>query len=457
MLDMLFNPKSIAVVGASPKPKTVGNGLIRSLLKGGVFSSKTNKPFKGKIYAINPNVKKVFSLSCYASLLNVKGSIDLVIIAVPAKIVPLIMEDCVKKKVKGVIIVAAGFSELGEQGKKVEEEVLHLAKKGKIRVLGPNCLGIMRPSSNLNATFGPCMAPEGNVAFFSQSGALIDSLIDWSLDKQYGFSALVSLGNQADLEISDFLEWAAKDKQTRSIALYIEGVKNGQRFLKTASKVSKKKPIVALKAGRSTTGMTAVSSHTGSLAGSFEVYQAAFRKAGVHSADTWEDLFNAAETLAWSKRTKKGIVIITNGGGAGVLCADHCEALGIPLVPLNAATVKSLDASKKMHPAYSRRNPLDLVGDALHDRYEAALNAVLKQSDVGGVIVIQTLQTMTEGVANAKAILAAKKRFGKPIIAYIMGGKFSHPAVGLLLKAEVPVFDSPDQCARAMRFLVDDD
>ena len=457
MLEMFFDPKSVAVIGASRDPKSAGYGILKSLLKGGVFESETNIPFKGKVYAINPKAKKLLGIKCYASILEIKNKIDLAVIVVPAKIVPAVMKDCAKKKVKGAIIISAGFGEIGETGKKLEEEVLGIAKKAGIRIVGPNCLGLMRPTNSLNATFGPCMAPKGNVAFFSQSGALVDSVIDWSLERNYGFSVVVSMGNSADLSVSDFLLWAESDKNTKAIALYLEGLKDGKLFMKVAKQVGIKKPIVVLKAVRSATGMSAVSSHTGSLAGSYEIYLAAFKQCGIHVANDVDDLFEMAEALADQPPCKEnGIAIITNGGGAGVLCADHCEKLGLKLTKLSDATVKKLDLSGKMHPAYSRKNPLDLVGDALHERYVSALDAVMKQSDVHGVIVIQTLQTMTEPILDAKAVIAARKKYpSKPIVTSYMGGKFSRASVELLEANHVPDFNVPYKSARAMNALVE--
>ncbi len=457
MFDMFFSPRSVAVIGASRRKNSAGHGVLKSLVKGGVFKSKTNRPFKGKIYAINPNADKVLGKKCYGSVKEIKGKIDLAVIAVPAKIVPQIMEECAEKKVKGVIIISAGFGEIGGQGQELEKKVLEIGKKAKIRIIGPNCLGIMRPSANLNATFGPCMAPQGNVAFFSQSGALIDSVIDWSLEKEYGFSVVVSLGNKIDVDVSDFLEWALKDRQTESVAIYLEGLKDGKRFMKVAKKVSKKKPIVILKAGRSETGMHAVSSHTGSLAGSYEVYKAAFKQSGVQVADNVDDLFEMAEALADQPPSEKnGIGIITNGGGAGVLCADHCERLGIKLPMLSKKTLDILDKSKKMHPAYSRGNPLDLVGDALHDRYRVAIDTLMQQKDIHGLIIIQTLQTMTQPMLDAKVVLRARKKYpDKPIITSYMGGKFSKKAVEYLELHNVPDFNVPYKAARAMKALID--
>ncbi len=457
MLEQFFEPKAVAVIGASRKTDSAGYGVLKSLLMGGVFESDTNRPFKGKVFAINPNAEDILGQKCLKSVLDVPGIIDLAVIVVNSQIVPSVMKECAAKKVKGVIIISAGFGEIGIEGKKREEEILEIAAKAKIRIIGPNCLGIMRPSFNLNASFGPCMPKDGNVAFFSQSGALIDSVIDWSLEKNYGFSAVASLGNSIDVRTTDFLMWAENDKNTKAIALYMEGLKDGQRFMKVAKEVSKKKPIVILKSGRTQTGMKAVGSHTGNLAGSYDIYKAAFRQCGLHIAEDMDELFEMAQTLAYQPACKdNGIVIITNGGGAGVLCADHCEGMGVKLTELSKETVAVLDKSGKMHPAYSRRNPLDLVGDALHERYSIAIDTVLKQKDVNGIIVIQTLQTMTEPMLDAKAVLDAMKKYpNKPIITSYMGGKFSRKSVELLEANHVPDFNNPYKSAIAMKALIE--
>ncbi len=456
MLEMFFNPESVAVIGASRKPNSAGYGVLKSLLKGGVFRSKTNKSFKGRIYAVNPNADKIMGKRCYKSVSDISAKIDLAVIAVNSRIVPGVIKECTQKKIKGAIIISAGFGELGEEGKKEERKLLEIAKKANLRIIGPNCLGLMRPSTNLNASFGPCMPLCEDVAFFSQSGALIDSVIDWSLDKNYGFSAVVSLGNSADVGISELLLWAKDDKQTKAIALYLEGLKQGTRFMKVAKEVGKKKPIIVLKAGRTETGMKAVGSHTGSLAGSYDIYKAAFKQCGVHIAEDMDELFEMSAALAKQPPCKNNIAIITNGGGAGVLCADHCESVGINLAELSKETLSKLDKSGKMHPAYSRRNPLDLVGDALHERYVVAIDTILQQKDIYGLIVIQTLQTMTEPMLDAKAVIDARKKYpDKPIITSYMGGKFSRKSIDLLETNNVPDFNNPYKSAVAMKALIE--
>ena len=253
-------------------------------------------------------------------------------------------------------------------------QIAELAKKAKIPLLGPNCLGVIRPSSKMNASFAPSTPPQGNIAFISQSGALADSIIDWAIEARYGFSAVVSIGNRADLDIVDFLEYFAEDEQTKAITIYMEGIDDGEKFMEVAKKVSKKKPIIALKAGRTDYGKDAVSTHTGSLAGSYKIYEAAFKQAGVIVADTVEEMFDLAKVLAYQPVCNgNNVAIISNAGGPAVLCADYCGLFGINLPELKKSTINKLDKTGLMHNAYSKRNPLDIVGDALPERYEADL------------------------------------------------------------------------------------
>ncbi len=456
-LDKLFSPNSIAVVGASRDEKSVGYGIAKNLIEGCVFKCRYCMPFKGKIYLVNPKAGMILAKKCYHDISSIKEQIDLVIIAVPAAIVETIVRECAKLKVGGIIIISAGFAEIGEEGKNLQERIVSIASKSGIPIVGPNCLGIIRPSAGMNASFAPSVPPRGDVAFISQSGALADSIIDWAIESVYGFSAIISIGNQADLDISDFIEWLGEDKETKAIALYIEGIKDGRRFMEVTSRISRKKPIIVLKAGRTEKGQKAISSHTGSIAGSYKIYETAFSQSGVEIADNVEELFDLAKALANQPPCKKNsVAIVTNAGGPGVLCADFCESMGVNLAELKDSTIRKLDKSGKMHPAYSRHNPLDIVGDALPERYEAAINILLSEDYISGLIVIQTLQTMTDPVEDAKIIIRAKKRFkDKPIICTYMGGMFSREGWELLEKNGIPDYNDPKKAARAMKALID--
>jgi len=456
-LDAIFNPKSIAVIGASRDINSVGYGILKNIVRGCVFESEHCRPFKGRVYAVNPNATEILKIASYPKITDITDDVDLAVIAVPAKIVPAVMKDCVNKGVKAIIVISAGFAELGKEGKKLQDDIKEIAEKAKIPLMGPNCLGIIRPSASINASFAPSTPPEGNIAFISQSGAIADSIIDWAIEHMFGFSTVVSYGNKAMLDATDFLEWLAKDEETKAIAIYMEGIDDGKRFMEVAEKVSKIKPIVVLKAGRTEKGTKAISSHTGSLAGSYEVYKAAFKQTNVILADTIEDLFDISKALANQPACKDGnIAIVTNGGGCGVLAADYCAELGLNVVELKKSTISKLDKTGKMHPAYSRSNPLDIVGDALPDRYYAAIDTLLNENYISGLIVIQTLQTMTNPEEDANDIIELSKKYpGKPIICAYMGGRFSKRGRYILESKGIPDFNDIKKAAKAMWALVE--
>jgi len=455
--EKLFNPSSIAVIGASRDQKSVGYGILKSLVRGCVLSSDYCKSFKGKVYPVNPKADYILGLKCFNELKEISDDIDLAVIAVPAKIVPMILKECGKKKIPFAIVISAGFAEVGQEGKKLQDEIVKIAHSNNIRIVGPNCLGIIRPHSNLNASFAPTMPPEGGVGFISQSGALADSIIDWAVEQRYGLSTLVSYGNMADLDVHDFINYLAEDPETKAIAIYLEGLKDGTKFIEVCKKVSKIKPIIVLKAGKTEYGSKAISSHTGSLAGSYQIYQAAFKQAGIIEAETVEELFDLAKALAYQPPCKENsIAIVTNGGGCGVLCADSCFDLGVKLAELKKSTINTLDKSGKMHPAYSKRNPLDIIGDALPERYETAINTLLEEDYIQGLIVIQTLQTMTDPKEDALKVIEAKKKFpNKPILCTYMGGLYSKQGGRLLEANGIPDFNDIRKAARAMKALIE--
>jgi acetyltransferase len=451
----LTNPKSVAVIGASSDPNKVGYGIIKSLLEGCVFKSYNCSAFAGKVFPVNHHQQEVLGRASYAKITDIPDEVDLAVIAVPAIAVPQVMRECVQKKVKAAVVISAGFAETGPDGKKLQDEIIKIAKEGGIRVLGPNVLGILRPHISLNASFALSMPEAGEIAFISQSGALADSVVDWALEARYAFSLLVSLGNSADLDVSDFLEFCLEDTETKAIAMYLEGIHDGKNFLRVAREVSKKKPIILIKGGRSARGEKAIASHTGSLAGSYAVVQAVMKQAGVFMAESVEDLFDLAKALSEQPRTKgKNIAIITNGGGVGVITADYFEEHGLNVVDIKPETLSKLDASGKMHPAYSRGNPLDLVGDALPERYEAALNTLLSENYIDGAIVIQTLQTMTRSKEDAEVVVRAHRKFpNKPIVAVFMGGKYSAEGVSVLRQNNIPDYNDPLKAVKVMKVL----
>lgn len=451
MLEQLFNPKSIAIIGASRKKGSVGNDLIVNLKTGGVYHSEFSKPYNKKIFLVNPNAKKILNLKCYARVTDIKEKIDLAIISTQPEIVLKVMSDIAKKKIPYIIIISAGFAESSKKGLELQKQILKTAKKHNIRIVGPNCLGILNTKNHLNASFAPSTPPKGEVSFISQSGALADSIIDWAIENRYGFSKIISLGNQCDLDISDFLKYLSDDKDTKVITIYMESLINGRKFIKTASKI--KKPIIVIKAGRTAQAKKAISSHTGNLTSDYEIYSAAFHKAGVYQVDSIEELFDVAKTLSEQPKSKNSVAIVTNGGGAGVLMTDYLTGLGIKLAKLMPKTLRKLDPY--MHPAYSKSNPLDLVGDATPKRYQIAINTLLSQKNINALVVIQTLQTMTDTLKDAKIVIQARKKFPKkPIICVYMGGKFSKKGVDLLNKHKIPDFNDPKKAALALNALI---
>ncbi|MEA3560241.1 MAG: CoA-binding protein, partial [Candidatus Omnitrophota bacterium] len=455
-LNFFFQPRSVAVIGASHNPEKVGYGVLKNLLSGGIFSLSHLKGFQGKIFAVNPKIDNILGLKCYFRVSDIPQKVDLAIICVPAKLVPEILKDCAVKGVKGVTVISAGFAELGKEGRVLQEKFLKIARQANIKIIGPNCLGTIYTPNNLNASFGPFLPLKGRIAFISQSGALVDSIIDWSVKEKYGFSAVISYGNKSDLDAPDFIAWAGRDSGTRAITLYIEGFNNGRYFFEVAKKVSAIKPIISLKAGRSAAGSRAVNSHTGSLAGSYQVYKGVYKQAGVIMADNLAQMFDMAEALAYQPPAKGNrVIIVTNGGGNGVMCADYCDELGIKLPRLSRAIIRKLDKSGKMHPAWSRSNPLDIIGDANSQRYQIALDAVLGSSDYDGVIVIQTLQSMTNPIENAEVVVRMQKKYKKPIIAAFIGGVFTAPGARLLEEHGIPNYNDLDRAAKAMWALIE--
>jgi len=436
-LEAFFNPKSIAVIGASREPRKVGHRILRNILDYG---------FKGEIYPVNPNAEEVLGCRCYKSILDIPSEVDLSIIAVPAKIVPSVAEQCGVKGVKGIVVISAGFSETGREGARLEKELLGICRKYGMRMQGPNCLGIINTASRLNASFAATNPPRGKIAFVSQSGALGSTILNWAIQNNIGFSSFISLGNETDLNAADFLEALSEDEETKVIGLYIEGVKNGRRFIEVSEKLTRKKPVIALKAGTTDVGMRAVSSHTGALAGSDAAFSAAFKKAGILRADTLEELFNLVLSFEKQPLPKgKRVLIVTNGGGPGVLAADACEKKGLDLPSLEHSIREQL--RRKLPPHASVNNPVDVLGDADEERYRIALDAGLKSSRVDGIIVILTPQAMTPIEKIAQVLAEIKETSKKPIIAAFMGIPNDSPAIKTIREKGIPNYEYPETAA----------
>ncbi|MEM0313316.1 MAG: acetate--CoA ligase family protein [Candidatus Bathyarchaeia archaeon] len=444
-LNVFFNPKSIAVIGASREPGKVGYNVLRNLIEGG---------FPGELYPINPSAEEILGLKCYRNIRDVPANVDLAVITVPARIVPPVVEDCGLKGVKGIIVITAGFGETGTEGMKLEKEIVSLCRKYGMRMQGPNCLGLISVQGKVNATFAPIMPPQGNIAFISQSGAIGSAILNWAVRNEIGFTKFISLGNEADLAAADFIEALGEDLKTKVIALYIEGVKSGERFIDVAKRVAKRKPIIAIKAGTTEAGVRAVSSHTGSLAGSDVAYSAAFKKAGIIRVETLEELFNFVLAFGSQPIPKgKRLLIVTNGGGPGILATDACEKLGLELPLLEPELIEHLRGH--MPPHASLNNPIDVLGDADENRYKIAVETGIKSGNVDGVIVILTPQAMTPCENVAAALVEVRKKMEKTLLASFMGLEENSPAIKMLKRNVIPNYAFPETAARVFRAMYD--
>ncbi|GAB4555130.1 MAG: acetate--CoA ligase [Anaerolineae bacterium] len=452
MLETFFSPKSVAVVGASTDRKKLGYIVLNNAVQAG---------YKGNLYPINPKADQILGYKAYPSLADLPETPDLAVIVIPYPGVPAIMEECGKKGIPAAVVISAGFREAGYEGMQREVEMLDIAKRYNIRVIGPNCLGIIDCFTPLNVTFAAGTPPNGPIAFMSQSGALGTAILDWAMaGKQIGFSKFVSLGNKADISEIELMQAWADDPNTRVILAYSEGLPNGAEFMRVAREVSRKKPIVMVKSGTTTAGSRAVSSHTGSLAGSEQAYNAAFRQSGVLRAESLQDLFDYALGLAYQPLLGGDqIAIVTNAGGPGILCTDALERANLQLARFEPETTQKL--LEFLPDAASAANPVDVLGDALADRYVYALEHVANDPNVDGIIVIVTPQAMTEIEATARAIGECSRRLqasgkNKPVIGCMMG-EFKVAAAIELLAAEynVPNYPFPERAARAFAAMRD--
>ncbi|MFP2927103.1 bifunctional acetate--CoA ligase family protein/GNAT family N-acetyltransferase [Pyxidicoccus sp. 3LG] len=442
-LDILFAPRSVAVVGASERPGSVGRTVLWNLI---------SNPFGGTVYPVNPQRPNVLGIKAWPSLRALPEPVDLAVIVTPASAVPGVIRECAELGVRGAIIISAGFRETGEEGARLEREILEVAQAARMRLIGPNCLGVMRPPSGFNATFAGAMARPGNVAFVSQSGALLTSILDWSLREAVGFSAIVSVGSMLDVGWGDLIDFLADDPMTRSILLYMESIGDARAFLSAAREVALTKPIIVIKAGRTVQAAQAAASHTGTLTGSDEVLSAAFRRTGVLRVDSISDLFYMAETLAKQPRPAgRRLTILTNAGGPGVLATDALVAGGGELAVLGEDTRKALDGL--LPPQWSHGNPVDILGDADPERYAKALEVAGKDPNSDGLLVILTPQDMTRPTQTADRLKPYAKLHGKPVLASWMGGSEVVAGERLLNDAGIPTFGYPDTAARIFNYM----
>jgi acetyltransferase len=442
-LDCIFSPKAVALIGATESPRTVGRTVLENLRRDG---------FPGALYPVNPKRDNVLGVKAYPSILAVPDKVDLAVIVTPPPSVPGIIRECVQAGVPGAVIISAGFKETGAAGLELERQVLVEARRGKMRVVGPNCLGVMVPGGKLNATFAAGIARQGTVGFISQSGALCTAVLDWSLKENVGFSAFVSIGSMIDVGWGDLIFHLGDDPGTRSIVIYMETIGDARAFLSAAREVALTKPIIVIKPGRSSAAAKAAASHTGSLTGSDEVLQAAFQRAGVLRVENISELFDMAEVLAKQPRPRgPHLTIVTNAGGPAVLATDMLITAGGQLAELTPETMTAFN--QILHPAWSHNNPVDIIGDAGPELYAKAVDIAAKDPNTDGLLVILTPQAMTDATATAEQLKPYARLEGKPILASWMGADAVVAGEDILNAANVPTFKYPDRAARAFCYM----
>jgi acetyltransferase len=442
-LDVFFSPGNVAVIGATETPASAGRTVLWNLI---------NSPFGGTVFPVNPKRPSVLGIRAYPNISAVPDKVDLAVVVTPAKTVPGVIHECVDAGIKAAIVISAGFKEIGKAGAELEQQVLREARRGQMRIIGPNCLGVMSPVTGLNATFATAIARPGNVALVSQSGALCTAILDWSLREQVGFSAFLSIGSMLDVGWGDLIEYLGDDPRTRSIIIYMESIGDARSFISAAREVALSKPIIVIKAGRSAAAAKAAASHTGSLAGSDEVLEAAFRRCGVLRVNNISDLFYMSEVLARQPRPAgPRLTILTNAGGPGVLATDSLMALDGKLAEISLETTAALN--EFLPAAWSHGNPIDILGDADPERYSKAVAVAAKDPGTDGLLVILTPQGMTDPTQIAEKLRPYAKLDGKPILASWMGGVESSAGEDILNNAGIPTFPYPDTAVKVFEYM----
>ncbi|NLA31784.1 MAG: CoA-binding protein [Methanomicrobiales archaeon] len=435
-----FTPRSVAVVGASSEPKKMGYAIMHNLLH-----------FPGQLYPVNNKRPEVQGLKAYPSVLDIPNPVDMAVITVPAKHVPSVIEECGQKGVTMAVIITAGFREMGEGGKALEDRVLDIARGYGTRIVGPNCLGLIIPPRGIDTTYVHQSPKSGNIAFISQSGAIINTVVDWSIAQDIGFSAVISVGNQADLNFIDYLRFVERDPKTKGIILYIEELQDGKTFMKVVSEVSKTKPVVAIKSGSSQKGQEAASSHTGSLSGSYDVYMEAFRESGVIPVHTLTGAFQVAEMLALPKGYPRGkrAVVITNAGGFAVLSSDYAERYSVDLVNLPPAVLKELNAI--LPDFWNKNNPVDLLGDANEKRFEQVFDILAKHQDFWDMAFVVGFPNLVIGSDQlANQIVRFSEKTENVIVGTLLGGDSMDRGRRILRERGIPGFEELDFTFRVM-------
>ncbi|MCL5959031.1 MAG: acetate--CoA ligase family protein [Chloroflexi bacterium] len=441
MLEMFFAPKSVAVIGASHDKTKLGYVVLNNILQYG---------YKGKVYAVNPKVGEILGLKVYPTIAAIPEPVDLAVVVIPAQFVVGVIEEAGQKGVKGAVIISAGFRETGSEGLRREREVIKAAKKHNVRLLGPNVLGIIDTISCLNASFAAGMPERGEIAFMSQSGALCTAVLDIALAERVGFSRFVSLGNKADVNEISLLETWDEDPYSKVIMAYLEGITDGQAFIEVARRVTKSTPVIAIKSGTTEGGTRAVSSHTGTLAGSERAYEAAFNQSGVIRATSIEDLFDFSTAFAYQPVVKGDhVAIVTNAGGPGIMATDALEYAGLSLASFNKETIEHLHTH--LPPTANIYNPVDVIGDAGADRYAHAMRAVLADENVAGLLVLVAPQAMTPIVEVARTVVDIAGEFDKPVFGCFMGEQVVQPGIKILRENRIPNYRFPERAVAAMK------
>ncbi len=442
-LDAIFAPKSVAVIGATETPGSVGRTIVWNLI---------SSSFGGTIYPVNPKRPSILGIKAYPSLSAVPEVVDTIVVVTPAATIPDIIKEAVDIGVKSAIIISAGFKETGPQGLELERQILEHARRGNMRIIGPNCLGVMSPTTGFNATFATTIARRGSVGFISQSGALCTAILDWSLRENVGFSYFVSIGSMLDIDWSDLIYYLGDDPHTKSIVIYMETIGNARAFLSAAREVALTKPIIVIKPGRTEGAAKAAASHTGSLTGSDEVLEVAFRRSGVLRVNSIAELFYLAEVLGKQPRPQgRRLTIMTNAGGPGVLATDALITNGGELAKLSPETMEAYN--QLLPAAWSHNNPVDILGDASPERYGKALEIAARDPNSDGILVILTPQAMTDPTKTAEELAPYATSLGKPVIATWMGGNDVSPGEAILNKANIPAFPYPDTAARVFDYM----
>ena len=442
-LDSLLSPRNVAVIGASEREGSVGRTVFWNLI---------SNPFGGTVYPINAKRANVFGVRAYPTLAALPEQVETVVMAVPAATIPGLAEEAGQHGAKGLIVISAGFKEMGAPGEELERQLLASARRYGMRVIGPNCLGVMNPLTGFNATFGGVMARSGSIAFISQSGALCTSVLDWSVQEQVGFSGFISIGSMLDVGWGDLISYYGHDARTKSIVIYMESVGDARAFVSAAREIALTKPIIVIKAGRTEAAAKAAASHTGSLTGSDAVLDAAFRRCGVVRVTQIDDMFHLSEVLAKQPLPKgKRLTIITNAGGPGVLATDELVSGGGELAPLSPETFEAYNSF--LPPHWSRNNPVDILGDADAEKYGKALQIAAKNDQTDGNLVILTPQDMTDPTQTAEKLRQYAVSTGKPVLASWMGGHAVASGNEILTHAGIPTFAYPDTAARMFNYM----